>query len=154
MHYQRVVCVYAPSHLPMDYSPAGSFVHAILQARILEWVAIFLTQGQNSCLLSLLHWQMGFLPLCHLESLPKCTFSGPVDWLWILVVCCHQFLYMLQQNGLQSASRKRKSKYVTEHISVAILRFLLRPYGCSSTEEFSIDCPQHLSRKPNTIHER
>ena len=25
---------------PMDYSPPGSFVHGILQARILEWVAI------------------------------------------------------------------------------------------------------------------
>ena len=27
-------------HDPMDYSPPGSFVHGILQARILEWVAI------------------------------------------------------------------------------------------------------------------
>ena len=25
---------------PMDYSPLGSFVHGILQARVLEWVAI------------------------------------------------------------------------------------------------------------------
>ena len=25
---------------PMDYSPAGSSIHGILQARILEWVAI------------------------------------------------------------------------------------------------------------------
>jgi len=25
---------------PMDYSPLGSFVHGILQARILEWVAM------------------------------------------------------------------------------------------------------------------
>ena len=25
---------------PMDYSPPGSSVHGILQARILEWVAI------------------------------------------------------------------------------------------------------------------
>ena len=25
---------------PMDYSPPGSFVHGILQARILEWVAV------------------------------------------------------------------------------------------------------------------
>ena len=27
---------------PMDYSPSGSSVHGILQARILEWVAISL----------------------------------------------------------------------------------------------------------------
>ena len=26
---------------PMDYSPPGSSVHGVLQARILEWVAMF-----------------------------------------------------------------------------------------------------------------
>ena len=28
----------------MDYSPAGSSVHGILQARILEWVAILFSR--------------------------------------------------------------------------------------------------------------
>ena len=42
---------------PMDCIPPGSFVHGILQARILEWVAcppqgIFLTRGLNQCLMS------------------------------------------------------------------------------------------------------
>ena len=42
---------------PMDYSPPGSSVHGISQARILEWVAmpssgIFLTQGSNLGLIS------------------------------------------------------------------------------------------------------
>ena len=54
---------------PMDHSPPGSFVHedspgknagvgchALLQG-------IFLTQGSNPCLLFLLHWQVGSLPL-------------------------------------------------------------------------------------------
>ena len=36
---------------PMDCSPPGSSVHGILQARILEWVAIFPTQGSNPGLL-------------------------------------------------------------------------------------------------------
>ena len=42
---------------PVDCSPMGSSVHGILQARILEWVAIlfprgvFLTQGSNPVLL-------------------------------------------------------------------------------------------------------
>ena len=31
----------------MEYSPPGSSVHGIFQARILEWVAISLTQGFN-----------------------------------------------------------------------------------------------------------
>ena len=56
---------------PMDHSLPGSSVHGILQARILEWVAmpssrgLFLTQGwkESLCLLCLLHWQAGSLPL-------------------------------------------------------------------------------------------
>ena len=52
----------------MNCSPPGSSVHGILQARILEWVAILPpgdlpTQGWNLCLLHLLHWQAGSLPL-------------------------------------------------------------------------------------------
>ena len=52
----------------MDSSPPGSSVHGILQARILEWVAItllqenFPTQGWNLFLLHLLHWQADSLP--------------------------------------------------------------------------------------------
>ena len=52
----------------MDCSPPGSFVHGILQARILEWAAIsllqgiFLTQGSSLCLLCLFYWQVGTLP--------------------------------------------------------------------------------------------
>ena len=53
----------------MDCRLSGSSVHGILQARILEWVAmpssrgIFLTQGLNPHLLCLLHWQVSSLPL-------------------------------------------------------------------------------------------
>ena len=32
---------------PMDYSPPGSFVHGILQARILEWVAMPSSRGSS-----------------------------------------------------------------------------------------------------------
>ena len=53
---------------PMDNSPPDSSVHGIFQARILEWVAIssskgiFLTQGVNPCISSVLHWQTDSLP--------------------------------------------------------------------------------------------
>ena len=53
----------------MDYSLPSSSVHGILQARILEWVAMpssresFPTQGSNPRLLHILHWQVGPLPL-------------------------------------------------------------------------------------------
>ena len=59
---------------PTDYSPLSSSVHGILQARLLEWVAIsssrgiFRTQGWKLCLLYVLHWQIDSLPLSHLGS--------------------------------------------------------------------------------------
>ena len=57
---------------PMDYSPLGSSVHGILQARepkktgvgchaLLQ--GIFLTEGWNSCILHLLHWKADSLTL-------------------------------------------------------------------------------------------
>ena len=52
---------------PMDCNLPGSSVHGILQASILECVAllqeVFPTPGSNPCLLWLLHWQVGSLPL-------------------------------------------------------------------------------------------
>ena len=54
---------------PMDCRLPDSSVRGILQARILEWVAmpssrgIFPTQGSNPRLLCLLHWPEGSLPL-------------------------------------------------------------------------------------------
>ena len=57
---------------PVDYSPPGSSVHGISQARILEWVIIwiFLTQGLNLHLLHLLLWQVDSSLLSHWESPP------------------------------------------------------------------------------------
>ena len=66
-------CVCTLSHVralcdPIDWSPLGSSVPEIFQARILEWGAIsyskgiFLTQGLNLRLLCFLHWQVGSLP--------------------------------------------------------------------------------------------
>ena len=62
---------------PMNINPPGSSVHGILQARILQWVAIsssrgiFLIQRWNPSLLHLLHWQANSLPLSHLVSSPS-----------------------------------------------------------------------------------
>ena len=53
----------------MGYSLLGSSAHGILQARILEWVAMpssrgsTWSQGSNPPLLHLLHWQAVSLPL-------------------------------------------------------------------------------------------
>ena len=68
-----VLCLVTQLYLtlcdPIDCSPPGSSVHEILQARILEWVAMFSSRGSSpsrngSCgLLHLLHWQAGSLLL-------------------------------------------------------------------------------------------
>ena len=51
---------------PMDCSPPGSSVHEIFQDGVRCHALlqrIFPTQGLNLCLLCLLHWQVGSLPL-------------------------------------------------------------------------------------------
>ena len=45
-NYHIPVCVCALCN-PMDCSPPGSSVHGILQARILEWVAISSSRGSS-----------------------------------------------------------------------------------------------------------
>ena len=65
----------------VDCSLPDSSVYGILQARILERVAIsssrnLPTQGSNQRLLCLLHWQAGSLLLSHLGS-PKVLYSLP-----------------------------------------------------------------------------
>ena len=32
---------------PMDYSPPGSSIRGIFQARVLEWVAVFFSKGSS-----------------------------------------------------------------------------------------------------------
>ena len=59
----KSICVPSLSHVRLFANPWSSSVHGILQARILEWVAIsssrwsYPTQRWNPCLLYLLHWQ-------------------------------------------------------------------------------------------------
>ena len=54
---------------PRHYSLPGSSVYGILQARILQWIAMPSSRGssrprdQTHYLLCLLHWQAGSLPL-------------------------------------------------------------------------------------------
>ena len=79
----------------MDCSPTGSSVHGILQAGILEWVAvssskgIFPIQGSNQSLLSLLHWQASSLPLAPLGK--------PTLHMRPELVCTSSFVGILEQ---------------------------------------------------------
>ena len=73
----------------MDCSLPGSYVHGILQARILEWITMPSSRGSSQpmdgtlSLFRLLHCQVDFLSLSHLGS-PKVVSWGqanvPVTW--------------------------------------------------------------------------
>ena len=74
---------------PMDCSPPDSSAHGIFQTRILNChfllQEVFLTQGSNSRLLCLLHWQADSLPLlppgkCQL-TLSALSSTYPSAWL-------------------------------------------------------------------------
>ena len=65
---------------PMDSNPPGSSVHGILQARILEWVAIPSSRGSSwprdqTCLLWPLHCRLCLYLLSHLPLLPTWPWS-------------------------------------------------------------------------------
>ena len=54
----------------MDYSPPGSSIHRISQARIVEWVVISFTMGSSQPRIKpgLLLWQADSLPMSHLGT--------------------------------------------------------------------------------------
>ena len=72
----------------MDFNPPGSFVRVILEARILEWVAILFSRGipgiKPSSLMSPA-WQAGSLPLelpgkPKVPNIPICFFNQAVHF--------------------------------------------------------------------------
>ena len=87
--YNRVhVCAHSCPTVcePMNYSPLGSSVPGIFQARILEQVVNSFSRGSSwpkdwtPCLLSLLHWQTGSLLLFHLGLSPEGLSRHKFPW--------------------------------------------------------------------------
>ena len=71
---------------PMDCSPPGSSAHGILQARILEWVAMPFSRGSSrprnqTCIvsLSLLLWEAGSFTTNATWEASKYLAIGPFD---------------------------------------------------------------------------
>ena len=86
---------------PMDCRPPGS-VHGILQARILEWVAILLFRGSfqpQGSNLGLLHCRQIFYHLSHQDS--PSWLSKPILTLWFSKDC--RFLYLKINSNLPFA---------------------------------------------------
>ena len=87
LSFVRDLCAQSLSRVRLFVTPWAVACQAplsmgILQARILEWVAIpffrgiFSTQGSKLCLLHLLHWPVDSLPLCCLVR-PEPPFPHP-----------------------------------------------------------------------------
>ena len=89
------ICVHALCS-PIDCSPPGSSIHGVLQNTGVGCHALlqgtFPTQGPNPCLLHLLHWQMGSLPL-EPPGQNLCEYSQ------FMIIFCSKFsnsFYLLQ----------------------------------------------------------
>ena len=95
----------------MDYSPPGSSVHGILQARILEWIVMPSSRGSSwprdwTCLssVSCISWRILY-HWCHLRS-PKCPRQVPIcNCRHLLPSINHMFdsllIFVLKASGIQ-----------------------------------------------------
>ena len=125
---------------PMDYSPPGSPVHGILQARILQWVAIYFSRVSfrpryRTCVSCLGRWILyrwatkEALILACLFTLIVAMFEELIllIWLWSLFYgsCVQALLVSLQRNPFLSRNHKDILSY-----------FLLKILGFVSTLKF------------------
>ena len=112
---------------PLNCHPPRSFVHGILQARILEWVAmpllrgIFYTRGSNPCLLGLLHWQADSLNT-------GATWKAHDD-------CSHDIKrhLLLEIKTMTNLDSILKIRHITLPMMVCIVKamvFVVVVYGC------------------------
>ena len=92
---------------PMDGSPPGSSVHGILQARILEWVAISFSRGSSQLrdqTHSLLPWMADSLPLSYQGSpftmVVICSVKNPAGA--FLLFMLHFSVSLLEIPGITS----------------------------------------------------
>ena len=98
----------------MDCSPPGSPVHGILQARILEWLAMLSFRGSSqpryqthvSCLL---HWQTGSLPLTP-PGKPSSTLMAFFPTPRVAMSLAKTFLFPVSLEARISISRSLISK--------------------------------------------
>ena len=67
---------------PMDYSPPGFSVHEILQARILEWVAV--PSSRES-------FNPGLEPISLTSPLTKVFFTTSITWEALPYVCVREY---------------------------------------------------------------
>ena len=142
------VCTCAPMHThlvvqlcptlchPMDCSPPGSFVRGILQAKVLEWVAISFSRGSSwtrhqthiSCIgrWILCHWASREAPGLGIR-LTK-WFSGETRVIWRRFLLFHRCCLLIP--GLATTSETLRSK--TDFLYHGKITRTSSPYGTCS----------------------
>ena len=108
MHACSVTQLHPTLFNSMDYRQTGSSIHGILQTGVLEWDAISYSggssqprQGSNPCLLYLLDWQAGSLPLGPPGKKPQRY------WFWKIWDNMKTFQYSFRRNKDNKELRRK-----------------------------------------------
>ena len=123
VHVSVYLCVCAQSSVLSDYlwlhvAYRAPPIHGIFPSKNTEvgcyflLQGIFLTQGSNQCLLHLLHWQVGPLPLQH---------QGTTDCLWIeinLWACSFEWMCNLWRYVSISLCKSELSLFIYQCVNV------------------------------------
>ena len=116
---------HAQPYDPMDQSPPGASVHGILSPgkntgmschALLQ--GIFLTQRSNPCLLCLLHWQAGSLPLA-----PPVPRASPIH----VVRCIYIAIQLFMQSDISIQLSGKQCRYNTLKIMILFFCFKYAP---------------------------
>ena len=100
---------------PEDCSPPGFFDHGLLQARILEWIA---------------------MPSCRGSSWPR-------DWTWVSWIAGRFFIIWATREALDKRRRVLKSRDITLPTKVHIVKAMVFPvvmYRCESWTIKKAEC--------------
>ena len=141
----------------MDYSPPSSSIRGILWTRILKkkkeyWSGlpcpflqgIFLSQGSNSCLLYLLHWQAGSLPPA-LSGKPFCLFV--LTWKASICISILIFFFWIANNHLvqnAEATKEYTVRFPTPASTSPLQRLRLSSVFCVFLVFFRLKCCEEL----------
>ena len=96
----------------MDCSPPGSSVHGILQASIMEWVAISSSGGISRPRDCFLHWQVDSLPLAP----PRKALATIYYYLKSIFFNKKIMRYIKKQAGMAHTLPKKKKKQAIESV--------------------------------------
>ena len=113
---------------PMDHSPPGSSVHGILQATILEWVAISFSRGcstpRDQTCISYIGWQITTEPWVK----PHTVVRGP--FFPICLLSFSSFLFTIKGKlvtALKSVASNSYTSILDHHQCVTLLLPCLKP---------------------------